>query len=387
MEPELTEEEQAMVDLARRFGEKEIAPVIGQADRDRRYPIELVKKMAELGFMGGVVPEAYGGAGLRHIAYVRVIEELSKFDHYVAGAATSASGLRGNSILRFGTEEQRQRWLVPLAKGEVMAGSGVTEPHSGSDVAAMETTARLEGDHYVLNGEKAWIGGATHADWFLTFATLDRSNPRSSICAFVVERGTPGFSSRPYGGKMGFRVSDSGELVFEDCRVPVENRIGEEGDGLKIALNAVENGRLGTAARACGVLAACLEASVEYAKDRVTFGEPIGRYQLIQSKITDMVVRLQNARNLTYDLAMLRDSGVVRARAQAAMAKMYATDALMASATDAVQIHGAYGISEEYPVERYFRDAKVFQIVEGTNELQRVLIAEYALGYRRDKPT
>ena len=384
MEPELTPEEQGLVDLARTFGENEIEPVAADLDRRGEYPRDLLRRMGELGFMGGVVPEEYGGAGLRFVVYARIIEELARFDQYIAGAATSASGLRGSALMRYGTPEQKARWLAPLARGETLAGTGLTEPRSGSDVLGMETTAARNGENYVLNGSKVWIGGAGHADWFLTFATLDRSANRTSICAFVVERGTPGFETSEYSDKMAFRMSDSGELSFSGCTIPASHRVGAEGEGLRVAMSAVENGRLGVGARACGMLRRCLDEVVAYARQRTTFGRPIGEHQLIQAKIADMAIGLTNARNLLYDLAGLRDAGVARAGREAAMLKRYSTDVLMQAATDAVQVFGAYGISTAYPVERLFRDAKVLQIVEGTNEIQTIRIAQYALGYRSD---
>ncbi|MBI2526418.1 MAG: acyl-CoA dehydrogenase family protein [Candidatus Rokubacteria bacterium] len=381
---ELTEEQVRYEALVRDFARQEVAPHVAEYDREERYPVEIIKKAAALGLLGGVIPEAYGGAGLDHVTFAVGLEEMARVCIHVASAMARASGLVGSAILRYGTEEQKQKYLVPLASGDAFGGTGVTEPHSGSDVAAMETTAVRKGDEYVLNGSKIWISGVGVASWFLTFAQLDRSKGSKGICAFIVDRGAPGFRTRTITNKLGFRPSPVGELIFEDCRVPRTNLVGREGEGLKVALTAVENGRLSVAARAVGLAQACLDESVAYAQQRVTFGRPIMEYQLVQAKITDMVVGIEAGRFLTYRLAWLRDRGVRRARREAAIAKLYTTEVALRAASDAVQIHGAYGVSDEHAVGRHFRDAKVLQIVEGVNDLQRALIAEYALGLRRE---
>jgi len=386
MEFTLTEEQRLWRETVRQFAEKEVAPFVAEYDQEERYPVEIAQKMGKLGFLGGVIPEEYGGPGLDHITYTVGVEEMSRFDINMGSAMTRASGLVGSGLLQFGTEAQKRRYLMPLARGERFGGTGVTEPHSGTDVAAMETTVRREGDYYYINGTKTWISGIGYAAWFLTFAQADKSKGPKGICAFIVDKDAPGFSTRIFRNKVGLRPSSTGELIFEDCRVPRENLVGEEGQGLRVALCAVENGRLSVAARAVGLTQACLDASVKYAQERIVFGQPIGRYQLIQAKITDMVVGLEAARLLTYRLAWLKDQGVKRARRDAAIAKLFSTDVAMRSAIDACQIYGAYSCSPEYPVGRYFRDAKFLQIVEGTSELQRILIAEYALGYRVDRP-
>jgi len=377
-----TEEQLQIKKAVREFALREIAPYVAAYDQEERFPIEIVKKAAAQGYMGGVVPVEYGGAGLDHVTYTLIIEEISRVCQIIGCALSFPSGLAGSAILRYGTEEQKQRYLKPLAQGEVFASVALTEPGSGTDVAAMRTTCRRDGKHYVLNGTKAWISFLDVCSWVLTFATLDRGLGHKGICAFIVERGTPGMTFRPYKHKLGFRPLCTGEVVFEDCRVPVENRIGEEGEGFRVAMCAVENGRLGVAARAVGMAQACLDEVIAYARERVVFGQPIGKFQLVQSKITDMIVGIESARYLTYRLAWLKDQGVPDVRREASIAKMVATDAALMAATHAVQIFGAYGCSAEYPVSRYYRDAKVFQIVEGVNELHRVLITEYTLGYR-----
>ncbi len=383
MDFSLSEEQQQIRKAVREFAQREIAPHVMEYDQQERFPIELVKEAAKHGYMGGVVPPEYGGAGLDYLTYTLIIEEISRVCQIIGCALSFPSGLAGSAILRYGTEEQKRKYLRPLARGEAFAATGVTEPGSGTDVAAMRTTARRDGNEYVLNGSKAWISFLDVADWVLTFATLDRRLKHKGICAFIIERDTPGMSFHPYKNKLGFRPLCTGDIVFQDCRVPAKNRVGAEGEGFKVAMCAVENGRLGVAARAVGMAQACLDEVITYARDRIVFDQPIGRFQLIQSMITDMVTGIESARFLTYRLAWLKDQGVERARREASIAKMVATDVALMAATHAVQIFGAYGCSPEYPVSRYYRDAKVFQIIEGTNQIHRALIAEYTLGFRQ----
>jgi alkylation response protein AidB-like acyl-CoA dehydrogenase len=371
-----------LLESAREFARREIAPEVAAYDREERFPVEIVRKTAELGWLGAVLPVAYGGLDLDWLTFAQLIEELSRACHVVGLAISFPSGLVGAGILRYGTEEQKQRWIAPLVQGETFAGAGVTEPSSGTDVARMATRCRREGDEYVISGAKAWISMLDQANWFLTFAQLDPELGRRGICAFVVPADTPGLSTAPYKNKLGFRPLSTGDLVLDEVRVPAENRIGEEGQGYDVAMAAVESGRLSVAARAVGLAQACLDASVAYARQRKVFGNEIGRFQFVQGMITEMVVGVESARGLLYDLARAKDRGVIRPRRDASLSKMHATDVAMTVATNAVQIHGAYGIAEEYPVARYFRDAKVFQIVEGNNQLHRAMVAEYALGYR-----
>lgn len=384
MDFSLTDEQRQYQALVRGFAEKEVAPHVKDYDREERYPVEIVRKMAALGFIGGTIPEEYGGPGLDHLTMALGIEEMSRVCIHMGSAMGRASGLVGAGILQFGTEAQKRRYLVPVARGEVFAGTAVTEPHSGTDVAAMETTAVRKGDQYVLNGSKIWISGVGIAAWYLTFATLDKAKGPKGICAFIVERGSPGFGERAIRNKLAFRPTQVGELHFEDCRVPAENLVGREGEGLKVALCAVENGRLSVACRAVGLAQACLDESARYARQRVVFGKKIAEYQLVQAKIAEMVLGVESARYLAYRLAWLKSQGVRRARREASIAKLYATEIAFRAAADAVQIHGAYGASEEYNVGRYLRDAKFLQVVEGVNDIHRVLVAEYALGMRED---
>lgn len=378
----LNNEQIEFVNVVRRFSLDHVADRVTQYDRSEQLPEELVRRAADLGLVGGVVPAKYGGTGLDYLTLTVAIEELSKVDHTLAAIVSAPSGLVGSGLLRFGSEDQKRRYLRPLARGETTAGAAVTEPDSGTDVAGMKTRVHREGDSYVLNGTKMWISNLNNASWFITFAQADRSRGKDGISAFIVERAAPGVGVHPVHNKTGFRPLVSGELVFRDVRVPAENRIGQEGEGLRVAMCAVETGRLFVAARAVGVLQACLDQSIQYARSRTAFGKEIGRFQLIQSKIADMAVATETARLLTHKLAWLKDQGKESARIESSMAKLYASDALMEHAVQAAQIFGAYSASDEYPVSRHFRDAKFFQIVEGTNEIHRVLIAETLLGFR-----
>lgn len=377
-------ERTALREAARDFARREIAPHVRDYDREERFPSEIVEKTAALGWLGAALPEEYGGTGLDWVSFAILIEELSRACHVVGLALSFPSGLAGAGILRYGTDEQRRRFLPPLLTGRHFAGAGVTEPGSGTDVANMATRCRRDGDSYVINGAKAWISMLDVADWFITFATLDPSLGRDGICAFVVPRDASGLGLHPYHNKLGFRPISTGDLVLDNVRVPAENRIGDEGKGYAVAMAAVETGRLSVAARAVGLTQACLDASTAYAAERSAFGHKIGEFQLVQSMITDMVVGVESARSLVYELAAAKDRGATRPRRLASLAKMHATDVAMAAATSAVQIHGANGVSDEYPVGRYFRDAKVFQIIEGNNQLHRSIVAEYALGFRSE---
>jgi alkylation response protein AidB-like acyl-CoA dehydrogenase len=376
-------EQEELRQLARSFGEKEIAPHVAEYDREERFPREIVESAGRLGLAGGIVPPEYGGAGLDHMTYAMAMEEISRFCHVVACALTFPSGLVGNSILRYGTEEQKQRYLAPLARAEHFGGAGVTEARSGTDVSDMDTQARKDGTDYVIDGAKMWISFLDVAGFYLTFAHLgvDESTGRKRICAFLIDADTKGVSVHPLKNKYGFRPLSTGELVLDNVRVPQEALLGEEGKGFEIAMNAVENGRLGVASRAVGLAQACVDVATEYARERIVFKQPIGKFQMVQEMLSDMICGVEGARLLTYRLAYLKDHGL-RARDAASVAKMTASDVALEAATNAFQIHGAYGVSDEYPVARYLRDAKVFQIVEGNNQLHKALVAEAALGMR-----
>jgi alkylation response protein AidB-like acyl-CoA dehydrogenase len=363
------------------FARAKIAPRVQAYDEAETLPSDLLQEMAELGFFGGVVDERWGGLGLDYVTFAEMIEEVSKTCHVIGTLLSMPSGLVGASIERFGTDAQRERWLRPLAEGQIFGAAGVTEPGSGSDVAGMRTTYTRDGDDFVINGSKAWISNLAICSFVLTFATSDRTLGRKGITAFIIPRDTPGLDLQPYKNKLGFRPLSTGDVFLTDVRVGPDAVLGNEGDGFKAAMTAVERGRLGVAARSVGVAQSCLDDSLAYAKERVVFGHAISDFQIVQSKLTDMAVGVQTARLLVRDCAEAMQRGE-RARMKTSMAKMYASDVAFRSAGDAIQIHGAYGIAPDARVGRFLRDAKVLQIVEGSNDLHRALIAEMALGSR-----
>jgi len=371
----------AIVRMAAEFAQREIAPRVAAYDHAEHIPRELLDQMGALGFFGGVIPVEHGGLGLDYITFTELIEEVSKTCQILGTFVSMPSGLVGASLERFGTDDQRKRWLRPLAMGEIFGGAAVTEPRSGSDVAGMLTTYRRDGDEFVINGAKAWISNLDVAEFFVTFASFDRSLRHRGVTAFIVPRNAPGLGLHPYKDKLGFRPICTGEVVLDDVRVGSEAVLGAEGGGFEVAMTAVERGRLGVAARAVGVAQACLEDSVAFAREREAFGQAIAEFQIVQSKITDMAVGATTARLLVRACAEALQRGE-RARSLTSMAKMYASDVAARSAADAVQIHGAAGVSPELRVGRMYRDAKVLQIVEGSNDLHRALIGEIELGLR-----
>jgi alkylation response protein AidB-like acyl-CoA dehydrogenase len=371
----------AILRLATEFAEREIAPRVADYDREEQIPRDLLERMGRLGFFGGVVPEELGGMGLDYLTFVQLIEEISKTCQIIGTFVSMPSGLVGASIETYGTREQQERWLRPLAQGEIFGAAGVTEPRSGSDVAGMTTTYKRDGDDFVINGAKAWISNLDVASFFVTFASADRALGRSGITAFILPRDTPGLGLHPYKDKLGFRPICTGEVVLDNVRLGPEAVLGEEGGGWDVAMTAVERGRLGVAARAVGVAQACLEDTVAYARERIAFGRSIAEFQIVQSKVCDMTVGATTARLLVHECAQALQSGA-RARQLTSMAKMYASDIAQRSATDAVQVFGAAGISPDHRVGRMYRDAKVLQIVEGSNDIHRGLIGEIELGLR-----
>jgi len=376
------DESEALVAMVADFAAAEIAPRVAEYDAAEQLPRDLLAKMAELGLFGGVLDPEYGGSGLDMVTYARVVEEISKVCNMMGCLVSMPSGLVGSSIARYGTEAQKERWLTPLAQGTFFGAAGVTEPRSGSDVAGMTTRYVKDGDGYVINGAKAWITNIDIAEFFVTFATADRSLKHRGVTAFIVPRDSPGLTVSPYRNKLGFRPLCSGDLVLTDVRVGPEALLGEEGNGFPVAMTAVERGRLGVAARAVGVAQACLDDSLAFARTREAFGREIAEFQIVQSKITDMAVGVETARLLVRATAEALQNGE-RSRRLTSMAKMYASDVAFRSAADAVQIHGASGVSSEYRIGRLFRDAKVLQIVEGSNDLHRALIGEMELGLRK----
>ncbi|WP_200760940.1 acyl-CoA dehydrogenase family protein [Effusibacillus dendaii] len=381
----LSEEQEAVRKLVRSFVDKEIMPYIQEWDANHHFEPSVLKRLAELELMGVCIPEKYGGSGMDYNTLAIVCDELERGDTAFRTAVSVHTGLNSMTVLQWGNEFQKQKYLTPQAKGEKLAAFGLTEPGAGSDVAAMVTTARKDGDSYILNGSKLWISLADYADNFLIFAYTDKSKKHNGISCFIVERTFPGVTTRAIKGKLGIRAGNTGEVILEDVRVPAENLLGEEGEGFKIAMSALDNGRFTVAAGACGTIQACLEASLKYCHERETFGKKIGQHQLVQQMIAKMVAGLETSRLLVYRAGWLKNQGVRNTR-ETSLAKWIACDAAWEAASDAVQIHGAYGYSNEYPVERYLRNAKAPVIYEGTREIHTIMQAEYALGYRKDKP-
>jgi short-chain 2-methylacyl-CoA dehydrogenase len=377
MDFELSDEQRSLQALCRDFARKEILPHRDEWNTNCRFPVEVFRKMAELGLMGLLVPEAYGGSGTGAVAYVAGMEEIGKADQSVATTWNAHLTIGSLPLLYFGTEEQKRRWLVPLARGERLGAFGLTEPGAGSDARSIQTTARRDGDAWVINGTKMFISNAgTEISQGVILLTVSGTRPDGSkeYSAFMVPRGTPGFRPGRNIPKMGWHAADTRELVFEDCRVPADHLIGTPGVGLRQFMQALAVGRISIAALSLGLAEACLEVALEYAKQRKQFGQPISQFQLIQAKLADMATAVENARLITYKAAWLYDRGADFAK-EAAMAKLYASDTAMQAALEAVQIHGGYGFTDEYVVSRFFRDAKILQIGEGTNEIQRLVIA------------
>jgi alkylation response protein AidB-like acyl-CoA dehydrogenase len=377
--PRMTDvERQGLLSTVREFARNEVAPLVRDYDREEQLPAGLLKRMAELDFFGGVVPVEWGGLGLDHVTYAMMIEEISRVDHILM---SMPSALVGAGLLSYGTDAQKEQWLAPLARGELFGAAGVTEPQSGSDVAGMQTTYTKDGDRYIIRGSKTWISNLDIAAFFVTFATSDPKLRHGGVTAFVLPADIPGLSVNPFKNKLGFRPICTGEVVFDEVVVGPEAVIGAEQRGWPVAMVAVERGRLAVAARAVGLAQSCLDASINYARERVVFGKPIGEFQMVQRKIADMATEIKAARLLVLDCAHEMDRGE-RARVDTSMAKMFASDVAQRVASEAVQIHGAYGVSDDYIVGRAYRDAKVFQIVEGANDIHRQLIAGTMLGLR-----
>ncbi|HJM42601.1 MAG: acyl-CoA dehydrogenase family protein [Nitrospinota bacterium] len=379
MDLDLNEEQRSLQALCREFARREILPHRDEWNTSGRFPLEVFRKMADLGLMGLLVPEAYGGAGVGAVAYVAAMEEMAKADQSVAATWNAHLTIGSLPLLYFGTEEQKRRWLGPLARGERLGAFGLTEPEAGSDARAIRTAARREGNAWVINGTKMFTSNAgteISLGVILLAVSGEKSDGSKEYSAFMVPRDTPGFRLGRSIPKIGWHAVDTRELVFENCRVPSDHLIGERGVGLRQFMQALAVGRISVAALSLGLAQACLEVSLEYAKQREQFGQPIGRFQAIQFKLADMAVAVENARLITYKAAWLHDRGADYAK-EAAMAKLYASDTAMQAALEAVQIHGGYGYTDEFVVSRFFRDAKILQIGEGTNEIQRLVIARH----------
>lgn len=371
---QLTEEHEMIRKMVRDFAKNEVAPTAAERDEEERFDREIFDKMAELGLTGIPWPEEYGGIGSDYLAYCIAVEELSRVCASTGVTLSAHTSLAGWPIYKFGSEEQKQKYLRPMAQGEKIGGYGLTEPGSGSDAGGMKTTARLEGDHYILNGSKIFITNGGIADIYVVFALTDPSSKHKGTTAFIVEAGFEGFSVGKKEKKLGIRSSPTTEIIFDNCKVPVENVLGEVGEGFKIAMMTLDGGRNGIAAQAVGIAQGALDASIEYAKERVQFGKPIAAQQGIGFKLADMATSVEAARLLTYQAAWLESEGLPYGK-ESAMSKLLAGDTAMKVTTDAVQIFGGYGYTKDYPVERFMRDAKITQIYEGTQEIQRLVIS------------
>ena len=374
MKFEFTETHRMIQQTARQFAQEELAPTVDQRDEREEFPYEAVKKLGELGFMGMMVSEQYGGAGLDTISYVLALEEIGKVDAAACVIMSVNNSLVTWGIETHGTEEQKQKYLIDLATGKKLGAFALSEPEAGSDATNQRTTARRDGNYYVLNGAKNFTTNGANADVVLVMASTDRSKGAKGVSAFIVEKGTPGFSVAKKEKKLGIRSSDTVSLAFEDCRVPAENRIGEEGFGIKFALRTLDGGRIGIAAQALAIAEASLEASIKYSRERKAFDHPIAELQAIQFKLAEMATSIEAARHLTLHAASLKDRNQPFGPA-AAMAKLLASRVAVRCALEAVQIHGGYGYIREYKVERFLRDSKITEIYEGTSEIQQLVIA------------
>jgi len=382
MDLQLSEEQEMICKMARDFAQNELAPVAAELDEKGEPPLANLKKMAELGFMGLVIPEEYEGIDADSVSYVIVVEEISKACASTGTILAVHNSLGSHGLVAFGTEEQKHKFLTPLASGEWIGTFGLTEPETGSDAASIKTKAVLDGDEYVINGTKQFITSGPFAHLFVVFAVTDPGKGHRGISAFLVEKGTPGFSLGRKENKMGIRAAATCGLVFEDCRVPVTNRLGEEGEGFKVAMASLDAGRISVAAQAVGIAQGAYEAALAYAKERHQFGRPIAEFQGIQWMLADMATRIEAARLLTYQAALAEDRAKKtgeRYSKEAAMAKLFASETAVWVTQKAVQIHGGYGYIKEYAVERHYRDAKITEIYEGTSEIQRIVIANQIL--------
>ncbi len=370
----LTDEQKLIQQTAREFAQNEVAKDAAERDQTAQFPSHHVKKMAELGFMGIMIDPKYGGNGLDTVSYAIVIEELSRVDASVGVICSVSNSLVCFGIENFGKEETKQKYLVPLAKGEKLGAFCMSEPGSGSDAAGMKTTAVLKGDHYILNGTKNFITNGLNADFYVVIAHSDPSQRHKGISAFVVEKGFPGFQVGKKEKKLGIRSSDTASIMMEDCAVPRENLLGQEGEGFKVAMMTLDGGRIGIASQAVGIAQGSLDAAINYAKERVQFGKPISTFQSIQHMLADMETHVNAARLLTYQAAWKKDQNQKYSH-DSAKAKLFASETAVDVSSKAVQIFGGYGYLKDYPVERFMRDSKITEIYEGTSEIQRLVIA------------
>ena len=375
---ELTEEQRMIQETARNFATKEVLPKAAELDETGRFPDELVRQMAELGFMGVAVPEEYGGAGMDNVCYAIAMEEISRACASTGVIMSVNNSLACDPILKFGSEDLKRKYLVPMAAGQTLGCFGLTEPGAGSDAGSQKTTAVRDGDSYVVNGTKNFITNAPQADTCILFTMTDRSKAHKGITAFVIDMKWKGVSLGKLEKKMGIKASATSSIILEDVRVPAGNRLGNEGDGFKVAMNTLDGGRIGIAAQAVGIARAAMEDALAYAKERKQFGQAISEFQAIQWMLADMATEIDAARLLTWQAAWMKDRKMRHSR-ESSMAKLYASEAAMRAAVKGIQIHGGYGYVKEYPAERHFRDAKITEIYEGTSEIQRLVISSALL--------
>lgn len=378
MEFELNEDQQQIRMSVREFAEAEIAPHVSEWDETQHFPVELLPKLADLGLMGVIFPEEYGGAGMGYVEYVSIIEELSRVDGSVGISVAAHNSLCSNHIYTFGTEEQKQKFLVPLAQGEHLGAWGLTEPSAGSDASGTRSTAVRQNDGWMVNGAKNFITHAIHADTCVAVASTDRSRGNKGITAFIFEKGMKGFHPDKKENKLGLRASETASVVFDDCYVSDENRLGNEGEGFLQAMQVLDGGRISIAALAVGIAQGAYESAIRYAKEREQFGRPIAEFQAIQFKLADMATQIDAARLLMYRAAYLKDNNK-KVTKESAMAKLYASEMSVRVCEEAIQIHGGYGYTKDYPAEKYWRDSKLCTIGEGTSEIQRMVIARQLL--------
>lgn len=374
----LTSEQEMVKATAREFTEREVAPHVREWDRSELMDRSIVPKLAEVGFLGATIPERYGGMGLDHVSYCSIIEELGRADSSVRGVVSVNVGLVGKTILKWGTEAQKTEWLPKLSSGEALGCFGLTEPGYGSDAASLEAIARRDGADWIVSGNKLFITNGTWARVALVFARTGGTGPRGITC-FLVPTDASGFETRPVKGKLGLRAQDTGELILDAVRVPDDDRLGEEGAGFKVAMSALDSGRMSLAAGCVGIAQGCLDASVAYAAERAAFGRPIARFQLVQELIADMGVETEAARLMVWRVAVLADAGQNHSL-ESSMAKYFASEACVRAANAAVQVHGGYGYVDEYPVGKYLRDARVTTLYEGTSQIQKLIIGRALTG-------